>query len=208
MKRIIRKVLLFLLIAFSKVRPKDRRTKLNLCSGNQKISGYCSLDYSFSADIPINLSRGNLPFNANSLEAVTCISAINYFSRDRGQEIVNEVYRVLGDGGVARFASQDLETIARRYVVKDTDFFFQKLTNGDERFEGKTMGDKFNSWFYGYLSGGGPTKYFYDYETLADLFISAGFSVVEKKEYMDSRLKDIKSIDNREDQMFFLEAVK
>ena len=94
------------------------------------------------------------------------------------------------------------------YVVKDTDFFFQKLTNGDERFEGKTMGDKFNSWFYGYLTGGGPTKYFYDYETLADLFISAGFSVVEKKKYMDSRLKEIKSIDNREDQMFFLEAVK
>jgi hypothetical protein len=57
-------------------------------------------------------------------------------------------------GGVARFASQDLEWIARRYIEKDREFFFQKLPNGKERFDGKTMGDKFNSWFYGYETSG------------------------------------------------------
>ena len=40
------------------------------------------------------------------------------------------------------------------------------------------------------------------------LFKMAGFSVVEKRAFQESRLEDIEMIDNRPDQMFFLEAVK
>lgn len=208
MKHMTRNILLFLLEVYLKIKPKKKKTKLNLCSGNQEVPGYIGLDYNFSADLIFNLNRGNLPFKSNSLEVVTCISAINYFTRQRAQEIIYEVYRVLRMGGVARFSSQDLEWIAKRYIEKDVEFFFQKLSNGKERFEGKTMGDKFNSWFYGYKTSGGSSKYFYDYDTLADLFITAGFSVVEKKGYMDSRIEKIELIDNRKNQVFFLEAVK
>ena len=209
MKHIVRNALLLFLEIISRFKKKGRMvTKLNLCSGNQEIPGYISVDFNFAANLTINLSRGRLPFKSDSIEVVTCISAINYFTRERGQEIVNETYRVLCMGGVARFSSQDLESIARRYIEKDAEFFFQKLSNGKERFEGKTMGDKLNSWFYGYKTSGGSSKYFYDYDTLADLFITAGFSVVEKKEYMDSRIEKIDLIDNRKNQVFFLEAVK
>lgn len=208
-KTLAKKLILIFSELISKLKLSRRhKTKLNLCSGNQEIPGYISADYNLSADLIINLSYGKLPFKQDSLEVVTCISAINYFTRIRGQEIIDEVYRVLQVGGIARFASQDLELIARRYVKKDSEFFFQKLPNGKERFEGKTMGDKFNSWFYGYETSGGSSKYFYDYETLADLFITAGFSIVEKREYMDSRIDEIELIDNRKNQMFFLEAVK
>lgn len=209
MKFIIRKILLIILEIMSRFKMKGSKvTRLNLCSGDQKIPGYISADLSFDADLTINLSRGRLPFKSDSIEVVACISAINYFTRERGQEIVNEIYRVLCRGGIARFSSQDLEWIAKRYIEKDVEFFFQKLDNGKERFEGKTMGDKFNSWFYGYRTSGGSSKYFYDYETLADLFITAGFSIVEKKGYMDSRIEKIELIDNRKNQVFFLEAVK
>jgi len=208
MKNIIRKILLTILEIISKFKLKGRAvTKLNLCSGDQEVPGYTSADYTFSADLTINLSSGKLPFKSNSLEVVACTSAINYFSRKRGQEIIDEVFRILMVGGVARFSSQDLEWIARRYVEKDTDFFFQKLPNGKERFEGQTLGDKFAAWFYGYV-GVGPCRYFYDYDSLAYLFKTAGFSVVGKKEYGQSRLEHIDLLDNRPDQMFFLEAVK
>ena len=187
---------------------KGNEEKLNLCSGKQIIEDYISLDYNFHADLIVNLSSGNLPFKTSSLSVVVCTSAINYFTRKRGYEIICEVYRVLKKGGVARFSSQDLELIAKKYVNKDTAFFFQKLSNGKERFEGVTMGDKFNSWFYGYESHAGGCKYFYDFETLSEVFFNAGFSVVERKQYLESQLENIEKIDNREDQMFFLEAIK
>jgi SAM-dependent methyltransferase len=187
---------------------KSSCTRLNLCCGPQRIPGYLGVDVSPGADLRLDLGRYDLPLPDGSLEAVVCISAINYFTRRRAAEIVAEVHRALKPGGIARFAAQDLESIARRYVEKDTAFFFQRLPDGRERFEGPTLGDKFAAWFYGYVSGGSPCRYFYDFDSLAFLFRSAGFGVVERRPFGDSRLEHIELIDNRPDQMFFLEAVK
>ena len=128
------------------------------------------------------MENHNLPFQDASLEVVACTSAINYFSRARGREIIDETYRVLKVGGIARFSVQDLESIARRYVEKDTEFFFQTLGDGRERFEGPTLGDKFAAWFYGYASSGRPCRYFYDYESLAYMFDAGGGFRLLKKE--------------------------
>lgn len=183
--------------------------KLNLCSGPIRIQGYCNADIYLEADIYVDLEKRLLPFKSNALDVVVCISAINYFTRERGQKIIEDVHRVLKNGGIARFATQDFFEISKKYVNMDKDFFFQKLPNGKERFHGKTMADKINSWFYGYkIDGGKHCKYFYDFETLALLFKEAGFSKIEKKNYMESLIPEISQIDNRPDQMFFLEAIK
>lgn len=156
----------------------------------------------------LDLSKSALPFADHSLDAVICMSAINYFTRLRAEQIVHEVHRILKSGGVARFGVQDMESIARRYIEKDGSFFFQKLPDGRDRFEGPTLGDKFAAWFYGYEIKGVPCKYFYDYDSLAYLFKAAGFTTVERKAFQESRLDRADLIDNRPDQMFFLEAVK
>jgi len=179
-----------------------------MCSGSVRIPGYLNLDISAGADLPINLAKRNLPFSDSCIEVVVCMSAINYFTRDRAQELINEVFRVLKPGGMTRFGVQDLEKLACLYVKKDRDFFFQKLPDGSYRFEGPTLGDKFAAWMYGYESGGHTCSYFYDYESLAYLFYEAGFSIVEKKKYQQSRIADIELLDNRPGQMFFLEARK
>ena len=182
--------------------------RLNLCCGPQKIPGYLGIDFEGPVDLALDLERHDLPFERASMDAVLCMSAINYFTRERGRELIAEVHRVLRPGGVTRFGVQDLESIAKRYVERDVGFFFQKLPDGRERFEGPTMGDKFAAWFYGYAIRGVPCRYFYDYDSLAHLFKSVGFSTVERKPYRESRLDDIDLIDNRPDQMFYLEAVK
>ncbi len=183
-------------------------SKINLCCGSQKVPGYFGIDFVRGVDLYLDLSKNDLPFGDGSLDAVVCTSAINYFTRARAQELVHEVYRVLRPGGLARFGVQDMESIAKRYVEKDTKFFFQKLPDGRDRFEGPTLGDKFAAWFYGYAIKGVPCRYFYDYDSLAYLFKTSGFALVEKKTYLESRLEHIDKIDNRPEQMFFLEAVK
>jgi len=183
-------------------------TRINLGCGTQLIPGYLGIDAGSSAELTLDLSYGVLPFVPESLDAVICVSAINYFTRQRAAELVKETYRVLKVGGVARFSVQDMEALAKKYVEKDESFFFQKLSDGRERLEGPTMGDKFAAWFYGYMTAGGACRYFYDYDSLAYLFRQADFRLVERKEYQKSRLERIELIDNRPDQMFFLEAVK
>lgn len=182
--------------------------RVNLCSGTQAVPGYFGVDVNATADLKLDLAVYDLPFRENTLDVVVCMSAINYFSRERGQQIVAQVFRCLKSGGVARFGVQDMKALAKRYVEGDEAFFFQKTDDGNDRFEGPTIGDKFAAWFYGYFAGRSGCKYFYDYESLAYLFSSAGFSVVERRDFRDSAIEDIALLDNRPEQMFYLEAVK
>src|SRR5450759_4815763 len=110
MKSLLKNLMYFCLErgALFRFDPTDVR-KINLCCGAQEIPGYLGIDFGGQADLRFNLEKGNLPFKDGVLEVVTCASAINYFTRSRGQEIVNEVYRVLRPAGIARFSVQDLE---------------------------------------------------------------------------------------------------
>ncbi len=182
--------------------------KVNLCCGTQQVPGYLGIDQVNGADLRLDLATTDLPFGAASLDAVVCMSAINYFKRVRAQQLVREIWRVLRPGGVCRMGVQDMRALAERYVRGDEEFFFQKLADGRERFEGPTLGDKFAAWFYGYAVGAYRCEYFYDFESLAHLFREAGFPVVERKAYRESSLSEVALLDNRPDQMFFLEALK
>lgn len=193
---------------FIRPRMPNHGLRLNLCAGTQKIPGWIGIDIEGGVDLKLDLAKMNLPFVSGSVSSVACISAINYFSVDRAQELVNETYRVLETGGVARFAVQDLSLLAKKYVDRDLEFFNQRTADGHLRFEGETLGDRFVAWFYGYRAGGTPCRYVYDYDSLSRLFVRAGFSVVEQRAFQSSRLADVSALDNRPDQMFFLEAVK
>ncbi len=182
--------------------------KINMCSGPRKLEGYINIDITPNSDMVIDLEKSLLPFEDESVETIVCISAINYFSRDRALEIINDVYRKLCNGGVARFAVQDLKILTKKYLEQDENFFFEKTADGSDRFPGDTYADKFNEWFYGFPSLGKHCKYVYDFESLAFLFHKAGFKIVEEKKYHESRIENIELIDNRPEQMFFLEAIK
>jgi len=182
--------------------------KLNLCSGPVKLDDYVNIDISPGADITLDLEKDLLPFPDNSADVIACISAINYFSHERAQEIVKDVFRVLKPGGIARFASQDLRILVAKYLNNDQRFFFEKLADGEDRFPGKTIADKFNGFFYGFYSGGKHCKYVYDFLSLKALFVEANFKHIEEKKYRESRITEVDKLDNRPEQMFFLEAVK
>ncbi len=182
--------------------------KINLCCGPVKLDGFINIDISPNADMVLDLEKDLLPFPDESVVAVVCMSAINYFSRQRAIEIIKDVFRVLKQGGIARFGTQDLRILAENYLNNDCEFYFQKLKDGRERFPGKTIADKFNEFFYGFQTGGKHCKYVYNFESLKVLFEGAGFSLIEQKKYGESRIPGIDMIDNRPEQMFFLEAIK
>jgi MoaA/NifB/PqqE/SkfB family radical SAM enzyme/predicted SAM-dependent methyltransferase len=196
---------------FSEAQPATDLTalkKVNLCSGPRRLEGYLNIDVVPGADMQVDLERQLLPLADNSVDALVCMSAINYFSRSRALEITRDVHRVLKPGGIARFGSQDLRILAEKYLQRDHNFYSEKLPDGRDRFPGKTIADKFNEFFYGFRSGDKHCKYVYDLESLMEVFFEAGFTVVEPMHYRQSRLPDVDQIDNRPEQMFFLEAEK
>lgn len=186
---------------------KNRDLKVNLCSGPVTIPGYVSVDFQ-DADIIVDLETELLPFPDGCVDVLVCISAINYFSRERAATIIRDIHRVMKPGGVVRFGTQDLRLLTARYLDRDAGFYFEKRADGGDRFPGRTFGEKLNAFFYGFDIGPNHCKYVYDFETLRLLFADAGFERIEERSFADSRIAEIDAIDNRPDQMFFLEAVK
>ncbi len=199
-------LLVFYLISLGFYQPLV--SKINLGGAGEHITGYYNIDLNPQADLVIDLEQRLLPFADNTVEVLVCISTINYFTRARAQQIISDVYRALKPGAITRFATQDFELIVQKYLAADRDFFYQRLASGAERFKGATMVDKINTWFYGYEVYAKHCQYFYDFETLALLFQTAGFTHITKKAYQDSVIAEIALIDNRPEQMFYLEAIK
>jgi MoaA/NifB/PqqE/SkfB family radical SAM enzyme/predicted SAM-dependent methyltransferase len=187
---------------------KIKKSKINLCSGTINLDDYTNIDIGIDADISLDLEKDLLPFDDESIDAVVCISAINYFTPERGAEIIKDVYRVLKQGGIARFASQDLKILTEKYLSRDEKFYFEKLQGGSDRYPGETFAGKLNNFFYGFEVAGKNCKYVYDYETLELVFKRAGFNDVSQRKFRESLLTGIEKIDNRPEQMFFLEAFK
>ncbi len=189
-----------------KVSDENDVMKVNLCGGASKLGGFINVDIHPSADIVLDLEKELLPFKDKSVDQLVCISAINYFTRERAAQIIRDVHRVMKPDGMVRFGVQDLQLLAKKYLERDHEFFFQKLENGNDRFPGRTFADKFNNWFYGFATQGKSCKYVYDFETLALLFEEAGFKQIKEKKFLESEFENIDKIDNRPEQMFFLEA--
>jgi len=211
-KSILKKIadtMLYNSIKLDLYREKDKYKYINLCSGGIKIPGYFSVDIK-NADLNIDLRTKRLPFRDSSIERLVCISSINYFSKDRAKIIIGDIFHMMKEGGVVRFAVQDLRKIAEKYIANDRDFFFQKTESGKQRFRGETPCEMLNNWFYGGYATAGNNfcKFFYDFETLALMFTKAGFNEIKQKRYLESDLDTIDKIDNRPEQMFFLEAKK
>ncbi|HET6437337.1 MAG TPA: methyltransferase domain-containing protein, partial [Anaeromyxobacter sp.] len=190
--------------------PTPERTvrKVNLCSGARKLSGYVNVDLAPGSDLVLDLEHSLLPFPDESVDVLVCMSAINYFTRARAQEILLDVHRVLRPGGIVRFGTQDLRVLTRRYLDRDEAFWCQKLPDGRDRFPGPTLADKLNEFFYGFHSHGKPCRFVHDFESLRELFRAAGFEDIFERRFRESALPDVDQIDNRPEQMFFMEASK
>ncbi len=191
-------------VIFLLFRRKYRFTqKINLCSGLVRIKGYANLDKWLTADIVYDVNFP-LPFYDNSIERIVMMHAIYYFEYEKAKEIISEIYRILKSDGIVRLSFTDLSIFAKKYIEKDYSFYCQKIGTGEDRFKGKTIGDKFISHAYFY----GGIKYFYDFESLKVHFEEAGFREIKRCNFKESQIENIEEIDNRPELSGFLEAKK
>ncbi|MEO6424213.1 MAG: methyltransferase domain-containing protein [Bacteroidia bacterium] len=78
---------------------------------------WTNIDFSSSGPgvIAHNLLKG-IPFNDNSFDLVYHSHVLEHFSKEDGENLIAECYRVLKPGGILRVVIPDLEMIARNYL--------------------------------------------------------------------------------------------
>ena len=110
---------------------------------------------------------------------------------------MRELHRVLKAGGVLRLAVPDLDCALRAYLARDARYFY--VPDADAR----SMGAKLITQIIWYGSVRTPCTY----DFIAEWLAAAGFAEIERVAFGASRMDGLATLDNRERESLFIEAV-
>jgi predicted SAM-dependent methyltransferase len=164
------------------------------------------LEIPWSASIVTHDIRKPLPFPDNSAAALYASHVLEHLYREEGQQLIAESFRVLGAGGVLRVVVPDLRAIVEDYLrngaanpdssasddLRPADRLNQRLLmRWPTPISSHLLYRIYNSWqdFHSH-------KWMYDGDSLVALFKRTGFVDVERRDCYDSRITDIRDVED------------
>lgn len=191
------------------------------------LDGFCGhLERKWANNLMYHDCTKNLPFGDNEVDYIFTSHFVEHIKYYRVLDLLREMYRVLKKGGVTRISVPDISIITKKYLNKDKNFFEKNSDAGwnkEYSLDGSILlGDAFCSFFYSYYAKNYQGKFFerllnifvrphewlYDFESLKDLFLRAGFNDVIKRSYREGKVPDIDKLDAHSDESLYIEAKK
>jgi predicted SAM-dependent methyltransferase len=131
-----------------------------------------------------------LPFASESADFIFCSHLLEHLTRAQGLGLLTDAHRILRPRGTIRVAVPDLDVAIALYA------------------EGKAR-EMLDHYFYRPESGRlAQHRSMYNYALLAELLREAGFATVERREYREGTVPDLRQLDNRPEESLFVEASK
>ena len=175
--------------------------RLNWGCGQQGEPGWINSDIKEGPGIDISCDiQDGLPLESDSLDYIVSIHALPMISYPDVVSVLQELKRVLKPGGVLRLGLPDLDKGIQAYHKNERDYFFIP----DDEVKGISGKLIVQLIWYGY------SRTMFTYEFAEELIQKAGFQNVHQCGYQETRssFSEIVSLDNRERESFFVEAVK
>ncbi len=148
------------------------------------------------------------PVMDNSLSFVAGSHVIEHLDLNCGLQLLKCAHKALKPGGVIRLSCPDLEKYAKAYVNKDKAFFNNPLIREWCAFKAaQTPGQIFIAKAY---DSGGAHKWFYDFESLADILKRTGFVDIKRVSRLEGHTPDKALLEpaGRELETVYVEAKK
>lgn len=174
--------------------------RLNWGCGPQPPPGWINADREFHPGVNLHCDiRDGLPLPAGQLDYAVSIHALQDLPWPDIVPALREIRRVLRPGGVLRLGLPDLDLAIDAYHRGDAAYFCVP----DE--DACTVGGKFVTQMVWY----GSTRTLMTFDFVQEMLKRAGFGNVQHCAFRRTRSAhaDIVSLDNRERESFFVEAV-
>jgi len=131
-----------------------------------------------------------VPFHAETVDYIYSSHMLEHLFREDAQALLRDAHRVLRSGGTIRIAVPDLT-----YALQ---LYHQGLSE-------QAMAFFFSLRREGWLA---QHHYMYDFELLAQLLATAGFTQIERCAFQSGRCPDLEILDNRPEETLYVEASK
>jgi SAM-dependent methyltransferase len=175
--------------------------RLNWGCGPGPAAGWLNSDRNGGPGIEIVRDiRDGLPLEPDSVDYIVSIHAFQDLSFLDIVPSLQELHRVLAPGGVLRLGLPDLDRAIQAYVAGDRDYFY--IPDADAT----SLGGKLIAQIIWY--GSVRTPFTFDF--VAEALGTAGFRAVHRCRFGEtlSPFPEITTLDNRERESLFVEAVK
>lgn len=179
----------------------QKNLRLHWGCGSRKIHKWLNVDgwKTPATDFEYDL-RESIPLSDNSVSHIFTEHVLEHITLEEGKMVLKEFHRILNKDGIARIVVPDLELCCDAFLSRDVNWFAKV----DDSFETAGMG--FNSIFYNHSH-----RYIYDFESLNQLLLDAGFKTIKKQKFNESFDKEL-LIDNTDESRrlvsLYVEAVK
>lgn len=173
--------------------------------------------------LKLNLQKAKLPFPDASLNFCYTSHFLEHLELFQQKRLLTEVERVLSGNGICRIVVPDLQILAKAYVkyVSGEEQFYLDLQFHNKPnielnlhfgniYDTQTkIPDSLKPLAYKHLRKYGH-KYIHDFESIKALLESAGFTLVEKRQFRVGALPDLNVLDleNRRLESLYVEAFK
>ncbi|MEM7086660.1 MAG: methyltransferase domain-containing protein [Bacteroidota bacterium] len=180
-------------------KPEEAKRQLHLGSGMTCPEDWLNVDM-IAGDMRLNLCW-DLPFENDSMKFVYSAHTFEHLDyHTSARRLIKEMHRILQPGGVVRLAVPDMEAYTAAYIENNT-AFFEAYDRARPEF-GSRAGYHTPMSKVMMMAGSAikPSGWFehkmgYDFETLSQLFIDAGFSKCERSKFEASIHPALKKID-------------
>lgn len=174
---------------------------VNLGCGYQPLKGWVNVDIARGyADVVWDLRR-RLPFKDESCAAVFSEHVIEHLTREDGEHLLRECYRILQPGGVLRISTPDAGRYLRSYAG-DQEFLYHPAF----QFPIDTPLDRINQM----MREGGQHFWVYDFQSLRFVVERIGFALVEEMSFDRTNCQEFNGADSpdREFESLYVEATR
>lgn len=168
-----------------------------------KISGLLPkklLDIKWPKNVIIHNVKNPLPFKDFSFSSIYSSHLLEHLYLNEAKNLLKECFRALQPGGIMRIVVPDLKIIIQEYNEnkrQKTDNFNPAdiLSKHIFTWEHKPYRNNFAHKIYDAINNFHSHKWMYDADSLIDHFKKAGFQDVKEMEFQQSRIKEIKDIE-------------
>ena len=171
--------------------------KLNIGCGTLPLQGWINIDL---IGLPVDLIwdiRYPLPFGTNTVDAIFHEHVIEHLNPLHGYSLLKDCYRMLKPGGIMRIVAPDASKYLHSYI--DREHQFLKAWRPGRLRPLMALQEE----FYGF-----GHRAIYDSDTMALFCNVAGFSIIESRQFGDTRLTPCPDSEWRITDSFYTEVVK